>query len=204
MESYQGVKFSHRCASSSFSCSKDLEELNKAAYLLSQLGLTPVHPEGAYGNQSYRDSKTSFVITKTGMIPEADLNPDNYTRVVDYDAETSTFVTEGRFSPSSECFLHNEIYAALPEVQAILHGHSALLNIHATQLAIAMTSTFHEYGTMELARSALDLAQKGSNFFILKDHGFVALGKSIHAALQLTLCHYRALLLFLEKKVVNL
>lgn len=204
MESYQGVKFSHRCASSTFTSNRNIERLSEAAHLLSQLGLTPVHPEGAYGNQSYRDSKTSFVITKTGMIPEANLNQDNYTRVVAYNAENSSFVTEGKFPPSSECFLHNEIYAAFPAVQAILHGHSALLNAYAPQLGITTTSTFYEYGTMELAQSALELAQKEKNFFILKDHGFVALGESIPAALQLTLSHYRELISFLEKKVVNL
>ena len=46
-------------------------------------------------------------------------------------------------------------------------------------LNIPVTKEFHAYGTPELAQSALDIVDHINSFFILKDHGFVALGKDI-------------------------
>ncbi len=199
MEIYEGVKFQHRRLNNDFSYDTRLSSLNHTAYIFSQLGLTPVHPEGAYGNQSYRTSENSFIITKSGMVPGVDVESSNYCEIVGFDKLTNTFSSHGENVPSSESFLHNEIYASQSSVHVILHGHSTLLNIHSNALNIPTTSHFFDYGTIELAHSALELATRNS-FFILKDHGFVALGSDIKATEKMVLDYYLQLINLLKNK----
>lgn len=201
MEKYSGVKFGYEKATASFSYDDRLDSLNTWAYLFSELGLTPVHPEGAYGNQSYRTGSTTFIITKSGMQPEQSLQLDNYAHVVGFKKESSTFTIEGTAVPSSECFLHNALYEHLPDVNAIFHGHCSLLNTHAKALAIPVTDSFHDYGTPELADSAIKLVTASMNFFILKDHGFVAVASSIDEAGKTTLSYYAELIELLKKRI---
>ncbi len=194
MEKYQGVKFQYRQTQNTFSYDQHLTDLNRWAFLFSQLGLAPVHADGAYGNHSYRTGDTSFVITKSAMIPKETLQPEDFCHVVGLDEVTATFFTEGVFAPSSETYLHYVLYQTLPHIKAILHGHCSLLNIHAEALHIPITKKFHAYGTPELAQSALDIVDHSTSFFILKDHGFVALGENIDAAGKLTLDYFSQLI----------
>ena len=194
MEKYQGVKFRHIQKNKTFPYDSRLAELNHWAYLFSQLGLAPLHAGGAYGNHSYRSSETSFVITKSAMTPKEILQPDNYCQVVGFEEKSVTFYTQGASPPSSESFLHKSLYQSLPHINAILHGHCRLLNIHATALNIPVTKQFHDYGTPELAESAISLVDEFTRFFILKDHGFVALGEDIDTAGDLTLNYYAELI----------
>ncbi len=198
MEKYQGVKFQHHHAKATFAYDRQLPRLNRWAYLFSQLGLAPVHANGAYGNHSYRTGETSFVITKSAMIPAEVLHPEDYCHVIAFEEQSTTFITEGTSPPSSESFLHNAVYRSQPHINAILHGHCALLNSHAELLNIPVTKIYHQYGTLELAESALELVNQGSLFFILKDHGFVALGKDIDSAGKLTLDFFSQLITLLQ------
>jgi len=194
MEKYQGVKFRHIRKNNTFSYDHRLARLNHWAYLFSQLGLAPVHADGAYGNHSYRSDGTSFVITRSAMLPREILHPDDYCQIVGFDEKSITFYTNGIPTPSSESFLHNALYQSLPHINAILHGHCSLLNIYATALNIPVTKQFYDYGTPELAESAISLVDSSSRFFILKDHGFVALGEDIDTAGSLTLSYYAELI----------
>ncbi len=98
METYQGVKFNHFKVKNDFNFDHRLTKLNQLAYLFSQLGLTPVHPEGAYGNQSYRTTSSSFIVTKSGMTPDNELVIDNYCEIAGYTAESTTFLTHGPYN----------------------------------------------------------------------------------------------------------
>ncbi len=198
MEKYQGVKFQYRQVQATFSYDHRLPELNHWAYLFSQLGLAPVHADGAYGNHSYRTDDSSFVITKSAMIPKERLQADDFTHVLGQDDSTGIFLTEGLFAPSSETYLHYVLYRSQPHINAILHGHCPLLNIHAEALNIPVTTEFHAYGTLELAQSALDIVDRTTSFFILRDHGFVALGEDIATAGKLTLDYFHNLISILK------
>jgi len=132
------------------------------------------------------------------MKPEDKLLLSNYTHVLDFKKSSSTFIVEGQSTPSSECFLHNALYQALPDVNAILHGHCSLFNVYASQLSIPVTKTFQEYGTQELAESALELVSDSTNFFILRDHGFVTLAEDIDSAARVTLDYYSNLIALLR------
>ncbi len=198
MEQYQGVKFQFSQSAPSFDYDRKLEILNRWVFLFTELGLAPLHSTGAYGNQSYRTTSSSFIITQSGMSPQKQLNAANYVHVIGFDAANGTFMTEGPATPSSESFLHNVLYEALPHINTILHGHSSLLGKYAQQLDIPVTKHFHDYGTPELAESALQMASGNTLFFILKDHGFVALGKDIETAGEITLGYYMKLISLLR------
>lgn len=197
METYQGVKFSFEQVADSCPDHQLLPLLDRWVMLFSQLGLAPVHSTGAYGNQSFRTSGSSFIITRSGMFPGKHFDPANYTLVEAFDRKNLSFTTRGSSPPSSESFLHRLIYEENNAVQAIFHGHSELLNTRARQLNIAVTDKFYDYGTIELAESALAVMQQGCSFFILKDHGFVSLGKTLDEAGQQALSYYRKLLTLL-------
>jgi len=203
MEKYQGIKFSYSKTATSFSWDSRLEILNHWGFLFSELGLAPLHSAGAAGNLSYRTASSSFIITKSGMIPEKSLNLENYIQVTGFDRSSRTFSIEGPEIPSSETFLHNVLYGALPDINAILHGHSSLLCDYAAPLNIAVTRQYHDYGTPELANSALQIVDTKSDFFILKDHGFVALGKDIEAAGKVTLDYYLKLIKLIRNECLT-
>jgi ribulose-5-phosphate 4-epimerase/fuculose-1-phosphate aldolase len=193
-EEYQGVKFSYQATAHSFPYDDRLTSLNHWSWMLGQLGLTPLHAKGAYGNQSYRTTGLSFIITRSGMIPTAELQLENFCLVDRYDHHQNCFYGRGQHNPSSESYLHYCLYQALPHICAIFHGHSELLDHNARFLGIPETSKFHPYGTVALAHSAVELARANAEAFILKSHGFVVLGENINAAGKTTLNYlYRIL-----------
>ncbi len=199
MEKYEGIKFSCRRISESFSKEYRLTELDRWVYIFAELGLAPVHSEGAYGNHSFRVGTDAFLITRTGMVPQATMNEQDYCLVEGYDEKSATFLIRGKNEPSSECFLHLFIYRAHPQIKTIMHGHSSLLNQYAAPLGIPETSEKHPYGTIDLAQSALNVLKRNVPFFILKDHGFVAVGNDINTTGNLVLSHYAKLLDMLKK-----
>ena len=201
MEQYQGVKFTSRRLADDFAgFDEPLALLHHWTLLLSQLGLAPLHQQGAYGNQSCRTAQGSFIITRSAMQPSEKVNRDEYCHVVRCDAATNSCDFHGSGLPSSETLLHGLIYSRHPWVGAILHGHSPLLLQHAPQLGIPITGTAHPYGTRELAWEAVAMVKKTRPFFNLRDHGFVALGHDLPEAGRLALVTYRRLLnLLLEQ-----
>jgi ribulose-5-phosphate 4-epimerase/fuculose-1-phosphate aldolase len=199
MEIYTGVKFKCLQSGSTFPYGLRLAQLNAWAFILAGLGLTPVHPGGAYGNQSYRLDDTSLIITASGMTPEKDLVPENYVLIEGLD-EQGGLHTKGVRKPSSESLLHYSIYREFPDAGAIMHGHSRLLEQYATNLAIPVTTTFQPYGTSALAESAVDLLREGTGFILLKDHGFVATGKDIDTTGKVVLDYYERLIAVLKKR----
>jgi len=164
------------------------------------VGLTPIHSDGAYGNLSYRAAGGDFVITRTGLVPTRKMEPDNFCLIEGYDSQTVTFYTKGACQPSSECFLHQAIYQEEAAFNAIFHGHSELMSNYADELKIPVTAAFYEYGTRELAQSAIQIISMRQRIIILKDHGFVAVGNSIDETGGLVLERYRELLNLIKKR----
>jgi ribulose-5-phosphate 4-epimerase/fuculose-1-phosphate aldolase len=199
METYTGIKFRCTVRGRTFTFDRRLAQLNNWAFVLAELGLTPLHAGGAYGNQSFRSGPASLIVTKSGMIPERDLIPENYVCIEEFDEESRTFFIRGTSTPSSESILHYCIYKEFPSVGAIMHGHSKLLEEYAKRLEIPITSTFQPYGTHELAESAVNLLQGKNGFILLKDHGFVAIEKDIDSTGNLVLDYYEKLVSLLRK-----
>jgi L-fuculose-phosphate aldolase len=147
---------------------------------------------GSSGNASVRTAR-GMRITPSGIASTA-LEPGQMVEIT-LDGRPM----EGLLAPSSEWRMHAGVYAARPDVQAIVHCHSR----YATALACCRRDipAFHymvavaggnsircapyaTFGTAELAAHAL-AALEGRRACLLANHGQLALGTSLEGALAL-------------------
>lgn len=167
------------------------EELIDVVVRLDALGLN----RGSTGNVSVRaTSGMGCWITPTGM-GAAGLTPDDLVYLGDDGS------ARGAWQPSSESPFHRAIYAARPDLQAVVHVHST----HATALAslrrglpafhymVAVAggddvpcTPYHLFGTEALSR-AVALAFAMRHACLMANHGLVAGGISLAHALKVTL-----------------
>lgn len=155
------------------------------AKAMDEAGLAP----NKSGNVSCRDGD-GFLITPSG-VPYRDLVPADVARL---DATGDVRAASRR--PSSEWRMHTAIYRRRTDVQAIVHTHSP----NATALACAHRGlpAFHymialaggdvrcapyaTFGSDELAAHAVT-GLEGRRATLLANHGVVAVGASLSAAL---------------------
>jgi len=149
---------------------------------------------GTSGNISLRLSPEHgpelLAITPTSRYYDL-LTPDDIP-VIDFKARP----IEGKLQPSSESFLHIDIYRARDDVGAIIHTHSVYASAMAAarlaippildeQLAIlggkVDLAKYAPSGTRELARKAV-AALKDRNAVLLMNHGLVGVGKDLREA----------------------
>jgi L-fuculose-phosphate aldolase len=147
---------------------------------------------GTSGNIGLRRDPERFFVSPTGMAYEA-LEPDDIPLM---DLGGRWF---GRRRPSSEWRFHRDIFRGRPEVGAIVHVHSR----HATALActgrgipafhymVAVAggsdircAPYFTFGTQALSDAAL-AALEGRRACLLANHGLIALGCDLPAALAL-------------------
>lgn len=163
------------------------QALARTAAMVSTTGLTPQ----LSGNVSAR-SGGGFLITPSGVKFEA-LKPADLVEI----AKGSE--PEGRLKPSSEWQMHRAIYAARPDVAAIVHAHSpfatALACVHreippfhymvavtgAERVPVAKYATF---GTEVLAKNVVDAMGQGYACLIA-NHGAIAVGRSLEHAYRI-------------------
>ena len=164
------------------------DRLVTTAKRMADLGLTP----GLSGNASVRTA-AGFLITPSAMA-YADLRPDD---VVELRADGSA--RSDQRTPSSEWQLHRDLLAARPDALAIVHTHSLYCTsiaclrrpIPAVHYMVALAGSdeipcadYATYGTAELATSVLRALGTG-DACLMANHGMVALGRSLDAALRL-------------------
>ena len=144
--------------------------------------------QGTAGNVSVRHGD-GFLVTPSSL-PYDSMTPDDVVQM----AWDGTY--EGR-RPSSEWRFHRDILRARPDVEAVVHCHS----VYATTVAVHHRTipAFHymvgiaggttircaryaTFGTQELSDAALE-ALKGRMACLLGQHGQIALGKTLDAAL---------------------
>ena len=146
---------------------------------------------GKSGNVSARFDD-GFLVTPTGMAYES-------TQPVDIVAMTQDGSARGPRLPSSEWRFHRDIYAARHEVSAIVHVHSPFATSIAClrrdippfhyMIAVAGGSdircaAYATFGTQQLSDHAL-CALEGRKACLLANHGMIAVGASLTAALAL-------------------
>ena len=146
--------------------------------------------QGTAGNLSHR-AGSGFLITPSSL-PYDRMQPEDLVEM-DFDG---TYL--GR-RPSSEWRFHRDILRARPDIDVVLHCHS----VHATALACHHREipSFHymtavaggttircaayaTFGTQALSDAAL-VALEGRTACLLGQHGQIALGKTLDAALWL-------------------
>ena len=164
------------------------DQLVTTAKRMSDLGLTP----GLSGNASVRTA-AGFLVTPSAM-PYADLRADD---VVELRADGSA--RGDQRTPSSEWQLHRDLLAARPDTVAIVHTHSLYCTsiaclrrpLPAVHYMVALAGTdvvpcadYATYGTAELATNVLRALGTG-DACLMANHGMVALGRSLDAALRL-------------------
>ncbi len=160
-------------------------ELKEWSEKFQKNGLTP-EVEGNYtGNLSFK-SKEGFVITASGLKNKENLTDACFVYVKNYNKKTNTFYVEGKKKPSSESIMHYLIYTTYEDINAVFHGHNNLIVKNAERLKLPETKKEFEWGTIHLAKEVLKVL--GDNkLIVLKNHGFVSLGKTMKEAGELAL-----------------
>jgi L-fuculose-phosphate aldolase len=147
---------------------------------------------GTSGNVSLRRDERRFFVSPTGMTYDA-LEPDDIP-LVDLDGRWF-----GRLLPSSEWRFHRDIFKSRDDAGAIVHTHS----MNATALActgrgipafhymVAVAggtdircAPYYTFGTQALSDAAV-AALEGRKACLLANHGLIAVGKDLPAALAL-------------------
>jgi L-fuculose-phosphate aldolase len=164
------------------------EALVAACRELTRLGLT----YGTSGNISVRRDEHSCFISPTGAVYE-------HLEAADIPLLRFDGRWFGRRRPSSEWRFHRDLLQARSDVGAIVHTHSRYATalactgrgIPAFHYMVAVTggteircAPYHTFGSQELSDAAL-AAIDGCNACLLANHGVIALGADLAAALTL-------------------
>ncbi|HQR50834.1 MAG TPA: class II aldolase/adducin family protein [Methylophilaceae bacterium] len=164
------------------------EQLLAVTRKLSELGLN----RGTAGNASVRDG-TGFLVTPSGMSVEA-MTPHDMVWV-DFDGNA-----QGERKPSSEWRFHRDILHARPEVGAVIHTHAMFATTLAClrrdvppfhyMIAVAggdslRCAPYALFGTQALSDAALTALQD-RKACLLANHGMIAVGRDLEAALAMT------------------
>ena len=165
---------------------------------------------GNEGNHSYRLSENRILCTPTG-ISKGNLKPDDICTV---DMEGKQVA--GKRKRTSEILMHLAIYAARPDVKAVVHSHPP----HATAFAIAnvdlpscihpeaevflgvvRTAKYVTPGDKRLGESLLPYV-KDSNTILLQNHGSVTFDVDLEGAYyKLEIVDAYARILLLAKQI---
>lgn len=164
------------------------DALVATARRMSDLGLAP----GTTGNVSVRAAR-GFLVTPSGMAYD-DLRGDDAVAIDDRGE-----VRPGQRVPSSEWQLHRDVYAARPDAGAIVHTHSLFCTsvsclrqpIPAIHYMVVLAggddipcADYATFGTAELAANVVRALGAG-RACLMANHGMVALGDTLAAALRL-------------------
>lgn len=163
-------------------------DLVRTARQMSALGLTP----GMSGNASVR-SPAGLLVTPSGM-PYAEMAPEDVVEIA-----LDGAVRPGQRTPSTEWRLHRDLLVARPDVGAIVHTHSLYCTsvstlrrpIPAIHYMVVLAggdaipcADYATFGSEALARNAV-AALAGTDACLLANHGMIALGGTLAAALKL-------------------
>ncbi len=144
-----------------------------------------------WGNISVRDEAGLVYITPSGMDYETCTVDDVVVMKPD------KTVVSGARRPSIETDLHLAVYAARPEVSAIVHTHPLSSMVFAcTGMSIPLlsdeasqalgdevrTARYGLPGSLELAQNCVEALGQKSNACLLQSHGAVCVGKDMPAA----------------------
>src|SRR3989339_338221 len=143
------------------------------------------------GNLSFR-SDDGFIIS-CSKADFCNVGVGDFVEVIGVDISKRDVYANGIKEPSSESFLHNEIYSRRRDVNAIFHGHSDDFLKYGDKLSLPITEKEQPGGTIELMREVVNVLDNNS-FILIRNHGFISLGDSIGTAGNLAVKRYNQLL----------
>jgi ribulose-5-phosphate 4-epimerase/fuculose-1-phosphate aldolase len=148
-----------------------------------RLNLAPLHKYGACGNLSFRltEREVPFIITASGTAFNLPPAGECFVEVLSVQPDEGVVFAKGRKKPSSESMFHFAIYRAREDVNAVFHGHSKDILARAAELNLPETAREEPYGTAALVRSILDILND-EHFLVIKNHGFISLGRTMKEA----------------------
>ena len=167
------------------------EELVWAGNEMIRRGLT-VHTAGNVSVRAENDK--GFYITPSSL-PYSDIRPEDVV-LVDWEGKA----TSGLHPPSIEHNMHRLIYLARPDAMAIVHTHSHYATtLAASRMRCGIPAALGEtagylggpiplaeygpFGSMELARNAIECLGERNKGILLKNHGALAIGHDLQQAL---------------------
>lgn len=176
-EIYTGTKFKYIQKANKISKHNDLELLKEWCNIFNKNNFAPTYEGGSSGNLSFRTKNNEFIITSSHTALNKSMADTDFSEVIFCSIEKELVHANGNRAPSSESFMHYLIYKNRPEINAIFHGHSAEIMKLAKQKGFAETKKELPYGTIRLAKDVVNTLKK-TNFVILKNHGFISVGKT--------------------------
>ncbi len=179
MDGYVGVKFKAVAAKDvplPVGVSALFQEFKHDADILREHHMTPKNG----GNMSRRFGQ-GFVLTTSGCNLGV-MEPDELAYVVDCSLESEEVHYAGPREPSSEAILHHLIYQDRPDAGAVIHAHDPVATADIIAGEVAETRREEPYGTLALARMAMETFAMERKIIVLKNHGYVAIGADLHEA----------------------
>lgn len=204
MEQYKGTKFKTLFIQREIPHYSGILQLKKWGRRFFELGFAPQYVDpsqngkkGSAGNLSFRH-EDEFIITAS-YSDLGNLMPEDFVAISKVDIEKKIVWAKGLKEPSSETILHYLIYQKRDDVGAIFHAHAKAFLDYYYLLDLDVTEHYAPYGSLELAKEVCAVLNK-KNFIIMKDHGFLSLGKAIDEAGKRALRLYEKLQSRLNKK----
>ena len=148
---------------------------------------------GSGGNISARLDERHVLITSSGLAL-GDTTPQN---IVCVDLQTGDWQAQEPYIPSKETGFHREIYAARPDVGAVVHCHAPHATAYAANcmdIPYVIDAAFKQppmphvpfapSGTRRLAEAVGEAARSSPDFrvMLLDEHGIVAVGADLMEA----------------------
>ena len=177
-EGYIGVKFKTVFLEQCTPKNQCIKELISWCKKFSEIGIAPKHGNASFGNLSAR-TKNGFITTGTGTDHE-NMKDSDFAEVISVSISEKKVRAIGLVAPSSESIMHYAIYSMRPDVNAIFHGHDAEVLKNAKKLGVPVTEKEEPYGSLELMEESKKLCVH--DYFILKNHGIISLGKTMQDA----------------------
>ncbi|MCM8794251.1 MAG: class II aldolase/adducin family protein [Candidatus Omnitrophica bacterium] len=168
-----------------------LKELIRWGSVFHEMGLAPSYGKGSHGNLSVR-SPAGCLITATQTFL-GELEESDFVEITGCDFSVSPPVVSvrGKGRPSTDSLIHWSIYLWRPQTACILHAHDPLTLRYAEDLGFLQTVRPADAGSPELVDLIRPLAPE--DYFLVRDHGFVASGATVFQAAQVALsAHKRA------------
>ncbi|MEJ5287056.1 MAG: class II aldolase/adducin family protein [Bacteroidota bacterium] len=150
------IKFKFELVDGNLPEELDISDVNDLRTKVFDLGLIGFYENISYGNISKRLDGLNFVITASNTGKYRVLSPEQFTVITFVDIDRNFVKCIGKYPPSSETITHFAIYSTFPNANFVVHFHNSKIWNELKNKKITTPDNV-EYGTVELARSILNL-----------------------------------------------